>query len=447
MPPRAREWRARRLPDVADRNGWYELLPSPPEGLRVDRFIRADWAVIGAGACGLAAARRLGELRPDDVIAVVEATRVGWGTSGRNAGFMLAHHSHGGISHGGNANMDIGRRADRLFQAGHTWLRDTVERHQIRCDWSEWGQIYVSAGSDGRDHLDGVAEGFAGLGVEHERIGRDALERITGTRFYEAGVRLQGGSLVQPAAMMRGLGATLPVNVSLYEESPVIELRRKPGGFHLTCPDGEVAADRVVLANHVFAEDMGFARFRLVPIATFASLTRPLTEAERAHVGAEGEFGLLPANPSGSTVRLTRDGRILMRNTHRYARDKRFEAAVMAEIEKHHRTSIARRWPALADVDLVSTWGGVTAATRNEGMIWGEVVDRLYAVLTTDTAPMTRGTAAAKLLIEDLCGVDSEELQLLKTIPGAAILPPDPILRFVTQQRIRRMERRSTGEH
>lgn len=441
MPLRSRKWKARRLPDSADRSGWFETLPPPPEPRRVDRSVRADWAVIGAGVCGLAAARRLGELRPDDTVAVVEATRVGWGTSGRNAGFMLAHHSHGGI-----ANMEIGRRADRLFQAGYTWLRETVERHQIRCDWSEWGQVYVSAGQEGRDHLDGVADGFAGLGVAHEHIDREALEHITGTRFYEAGVRLKGGSLVQPAAMMRGLGATLPATVTLYEESPVTELHHDSDGFRLTCPRGEVVADRVILANHVFAEDMGFARARVVPIATYASLTRPLTEAERAHVGAEGEFGLLPANPSGSTVRLTRDHRVLMRNTHRYVRDKRFDAATMPEIEARHQASIARRWPALAGIDLVSTWGGITAATRNEGMVWGELRDSLYAVLTTDTAPMTRGTAAAKLLVEDLCGIDSDELRMLKAMPGAAILPPDPILRFVAERRIRRMESRSVGE-
>jgi glycine/D-amino acid oxidase-like deaminating enzyme len=439
--PLRREWKARRLPDDGARNGWYETLPAPPPARRVAGSVRAEWAVIGAGACGLSVARRLGELRPDDGVAVVEAMRVGWGTSGRNAGFMLAHHSHGGI-----ANLEIGRQADRLFGAGLAWLREIVERHQIRCDWSEWGQIYVSAGPAGAGHLRSVAEGFAGLGVTHERIGRDELERITGTRFYEAGVRLQGAALVQPAAMMRGLGATLPASVTLYEESPVTEVRREAEGFRLRCPEGEVVSRRLILANHVFAEDMGFVRGRVVPIATFASLTRPLDAAERAHVGAEGEFGLLPASPGGSTVRLTRDGRILMRNTHRYAREKRFDAAVIGEIEHRHRASIARRWPALADVEIVATWGGVTAATRNEGMVWGEIADGLYAVLTTDTAPMTRGTAAARLLAEHICGIDSEELRILQALPRAARLPPDPILRLVAEHRIRGMEAREAAE-
>lgn len=432
--------KARRLPDDGVRNGWYETLPAPPPARVIAGEIKADWAVIGAGACGLAAARRLGELRPDDRIVVVEAMRVGYGTSGRNAGFMLSHHSHGGVKH-----IEAGRRSDRLFTAGHAWLRETVQQHQIRCDWSDWGQIYVSAGAEGEAHLDAVAAGFAALDVPYTTIGPDEIEAITGTRFYSRGVRLAGSALVQPAAMMRGLGTTLPANVTLYEDSPVTELRAE-GGFRLTCPDGEVVARKLILANHVFAEEMGFRRHRVVPIATFASLTRPLTAEEKTHVGSEGQFGLLPASPNGSTVRLTLDGRILMRNTLWYARAKRYGDGLIAAVAGRHRDSIRARWPALADVPFVATWGGIMGFTRNEGGVWGEIGKDLYAVLTTDAAPMTRGTAAGKLLAEDLCGIDSEELRIMKSVPKAALLPPDPILRFVATRRIAGFERNEPGE-
>ena len=426
--------KARKLPDDGVRNGWYDTLPVPPEARRVRGTVSCDWAVIGAGVCGLAVARRLGELRPDASIAVIEAMRVGYGTSGRNAGFMLSHHSHGGIKH-----IEVGRRNDRLFFTGYRYLREIVEQHQIRCDWSDWGQIYVAAADEGAAHLDAVAEGFAALNVPTRQVDRDGLQEITGTRFYRRGVRLQGTALVQPAAMMRGLGATLPENVTLYEDSPVTELRSHDG-FRLLCPEGEVAAGKLILANHVFAEELGFARHRVVPIATFASLTRPLTEEEKAHVGSEGQFGLLPASPNGSTVRLTLDGRILMRNTLSYARQKRFATDLIAKVESHHRASLRQRWPALADVAFIATWGSIMGFTRNEGGIFGEIADGLYAVLTTDAAPMTRGTASGKLLAEQICGIDSEELSLLQSVPKAALLPPDPILKFVAERRIAKFE-------
>ena len=432
--------KARKLPDIDVRNGWYETLPPPPEARRVAGTVNVDWAVIGAGVCGLAVARRLGELRPSDSIAVVEALRVGYGTSGRNAGFMLLHHSHGGFKH-----VEIGRRNDRLFAAGFGYLRDTVRQHQIRCDWSEWGQIYVAAGTEGETHLSSVAAGFDVLDVAYQPLGRDDLEAVTGTRFYNRGVRLKGAALVQPAAMMRGLGATLPANVILYEDSPVSELHAETG-FRLICPEGEVIARRLILANHVFAEELGFKRHRVVPIATFASLTRPLTDNERRYLGGEDQFGLLPASPNGSTVRLTLDGRILMRNTLRYAREKRFDSVLISRVEANHRDALRRRWPSLDQVEFIATWGGVVGFTRNEGGMFGEIGDRLHILMTTDAAPMTRGTAAGKLLAEQICGVDSEELRIAQSVPKAALLPPDPILRFVAQRRIKKFEASDAAE-
>ncbi len=432
--------RARKLPDTEGRNGWYETLPEPPEALRVQGDVSCDWAVLGAGTNGLAAARRLAELHPDASIAVIEAGRVGHGTSGRNAGFMLAQHGVGRID-----DLEIGRRSIRLFSLGHAYLRETVEQHQIRCDWSDWGQVYVSATDQGAAHLNVVGKGLEALEVPIQNLGRDEMEEITGSRFYDRGVRVAGSALVQPAAMMRGLGATLPENATLYEDSPVTELRAVDG-FRLTCPEGEVAAKKLILANHVFAEEMGFARHRIVPIATFASLTRPLDAAEKANLGAEEQFGLLPASPNGSTVRLTLDGRILMRNTMSYAREKRFSADFMAKVEGHHRESLRQRWPALAEVEFISTWGGVMGFTRNEGGIFGEIGEGLYAVLSTDAAPMTRGAAAGKLLAEQIAGIDSEELRIMQSIPKAALIPPDPILRFISERRIKKFEAAETAE-
>ena len=224
----------------------------------------------------------------------------------------------------------------------------------------------------------------------------------------------------------------------MYEESPVLEIGTT-GGFRLACPDGTVEARQVVLCNHVFAEELGLLKHRIVPLASFASLTEPLSDAKVSMLGAEGEFGLLPANANGSTVRLTRDGRILMRNSLHYARSKRFAPALIDEVADTHRRSIARRWPDLGDVSFAGTWGGILGFTRNEGAIFGELRAGLFAVMTCDAAPMTKGAIGGKLLAEYICGEDSELLRLMLSLPRAARLPPDPILRFAVRRRIGRI--------
>ena len=435
-----RRFGARKLPDDGPRNGWFETLPAPPAARRVEGRISVDFAVVGAGICGCSTARRLAELRPDDSVALIEAGRVGYGTSGRNAGFMLDHHSHGGMKH-----MEAARKNDRLFSAGTDWLRRLVREHQIQCQWSDWGRIYVAAGAEAESELRGVSDGFDSLGVAWADLDRDGVEAVTGSCYYRRGVRVDGSALVQPSAMMRGLAATLPANVALYEESPVLETGMD-GGFRLSCPDGTVEARQVVLCTHFFTEEMGLLKHRAVPLASFASLTEPLTDAQAAMLGGEGEFGLLPAHPNGSTVRLTQDRRILMRNTLWYARGKRFPAALMERVADTHRRSIEARWPALGDIAFAGTWGGILGFTRNEGAIFGPVREGLWALMSCDAAPMTKGAIGGKLLAEHICGEDSELLQVMLSLPRAALLPPDPILRFVVNRRVSRFAAAGAAE-
>lgn len=422
--------RAKVLPESLDNNGWYNSLPPLAPARHVVGEQTFEWAVIGAGCCGLAVARRLAEHRPDDRIALIEAERVGYGASGRNAGFLLNIHSHGKPK-----NLDLLRNNMRLWVAGIEHLRDMVETQQIQCDWSDWGRLYCAAGPDGETHMGELVATFDRLGLDYERLDGSGIESLTGTTYYTRGLRAPGSVLVQPAALMRGLARSMPANVTIFEESPVTEIHRNRP-FRLVCPGGTVGADVLVLANGAFLSEFGFYRHRYVPIAHHASLTRVLSQSELSSFGSAREFGLLSSSQNGSTVRLTRDGRLFMRNRITYNSSKRFDPASIATIQDGHRESIRQRWPALAEVEIADTWGGFQAYTRNDGIIFGRLADKLYAIVTSDVAPVTRGTIKGRLLADYIVGIGSELLDLVLAMPKAAWLPPDPILRVAVNLRL-----------
>jgi glycine/D-amino acid oxidase-like deaminating enzyme len=56
-----------------------------------------------------------------------------------------------------------------------------------------------------------------------------------------------------------------------------------------------------------------------VPVVTFASMTRPLTDTEMEVFGGQLDWGLTPADPGGTTLRMTQDRRLLVRNQYDYA--------------------------------------------------------------------------------------------------------------------------------
>ena len=78
-----------RLPHDDATNGWSAILPPRTPRPAPQGDVLADWLVLGAGFAGLAAARRLAELRPHAHIVVVDAGTVGNNASGRNSGFAI----------------------------------------------------------------------------------------------------------------------------------------------------------------------------------------------------------------------------------------------------------------------------------------------------------------------------------------------------------------------
>jgi glycine/D-amino acid oxidase-like deaminating enzyme len=437
---RQRVTTARVLPDNGNNNGWYNLLPPPPPARRLGPRETAHWAIIGAGCCGLAVARQLAEHRPQDRIVLIDAERAGFGASGRNSGFMLNVHTHGTAK-----DLDVVRRNMRLWQGGLEDLRRLVTKHQIQCDWSDWGRLYGAAGPEGESHMTEVAESYDRLELTYEWLDNAAMKGATGTPFYTMGIRAQGSALVQPAALMRGLAETLPANVDVYENCPVHEIA-KGRGFELVCGAETLRAEKLILASGVFITDLDHFRNRIVPVATYASLTRPLTATEREPFQDIDEFALLPTSPNGSTIRLMRDGRILMRNGFTYEADKRFEPGDLDNARGLHREAMSRRWPALADIEFVDTWGGIMAFTRNDGAIFGKLDENIYGVVSSDISPVTRGSMAGKLLADYVVGADSELLRLQLDIPKAGLLPPDPLLRFAVNFQFRRIRKSGAAE-
>ena len=414
---------AKLLPRHTDSNGWWEILPKPPTPKVLSGQRRVHTAIIGGGICGVSTANRLAELRPSDEICLIEAERIGFGASGRNAGFMLNLHSHGSPK-----KTDILRRNMNLWNAGLASLRHKVKAWQIPCDWSDAGRFYGAAGPDGERHIGEIAETLDELDLDYSWHDNASLQDRIGTGFYSRGLHAPGSVLVNPAAMMSGLARNLPVNVSVFENTPVLSFDRNNGGFQIETGQGSVQADRLVLAAGVFLRQFGIASGKFVPMATYASMTASLSNDALKHLGSGQEFGLLGASEYGATIRLTRDRRLFVRNYFKFVPGAPLSADRVSKIAAMHRQAMAARWPGLAEEPFEHSWGGIMAFTNNNGTVFGEHEPGLFIVLTNDVSPMTRGEAAGGLLAEYMEGLDSDLLSVQLSIPDASKLPPRPFL-------------------
>ena len=83
------QYSARRTPVHRGPAAWSSILPGQPAPVTLAGNVTVDVAIIGGGFAGLATARRLRQIDPSLKIAVLEASRLAEGASGRNSGFMI----------------------------------------------------------------------------------------------------------------------------------------------------------------------------------------------------------------------------------------------------------------------------------------------------------------------------------------------------------------------
>lgn len=426
------------LPNDDRSCGWYAALPEPLPAKRLSGERTADYVVIGAGFAGLAAARRLAEHLPQSRILLVDAQRIGYGASGRNSGFVIDLPHKFALEH---PDPQHKQRLLGLNRAAIDQLHTLIGRHGIDCQWSHAGKYQGAVGERGLAYLEHFEKLLADLGEPYRMVERDELAGVLGNRYYSRAIFTPGCYLMQPAALVRGLGASLPENVEILEESPIQRLEKEADGqWLLHGNNGSIRTPRVLLGTSIFTQEFGYLRNRLLPVMTFASWTRPLTDAEMSAVGIQADWGLTPADHAGTTVRMTQDRRLIIRNTYkhvpRYGRS--VGAGTRAKIHNDHRKAFLARYPQLCGVPFTHTWGGAYAISRNFTNYFGQLDDGLFATACDNGVGAAWGTISGTLLADRVVGAQSTLLGDIQAVTGMPSLnPPEPFLGLGVRTRIR----------
>ncbi|OYR19647.1 NAD(P)/FAD-dependent oxidoreductase [Brucella thiophenivorans] len=414
------------LPADDKTNGWSKILPVRKPCAALKGYIKADWIVLGAGYAGVAAARRLAENRPDDQIALIDAQEVGKGTSGRAAGFAID------LPHNVSSSMEELAKSHSyraLARAAIDHLKQQIDRFNIDCDWRKDGKFHAAVSDQGvRDVLTPTIKELERLKEPFDYLEGDQLAKRLGTNHFKAAIFTYGTSLLNPAALVRGLADSLPDNVTLYENSAVIKIDY---GEHIliTTAKGSIQAPAMILTVNGFGEQFGFFRRKLLNFAAHASLSRQLEEHEYKAIGAPDPWGLTPANSfAGITMRLTSDRRILVRQNVHFCPSLRQSDARRQTIKREHKRLFDERFPMLSNVDMEHTWTGFICLSRNGAPGFGQIAKNVYTSLCQNGVGITKGTIGGILAADMACDVDNPLIDDMMKLGGPTTLPPRPIL-------------------
>ena len=414
------------LTDMRQASGWYAILPQPAPTNRLKGQQVADWVVVGAGVTGLAAARRLGELAPEARILLLDSYRVGYGTSGRNSGFIIdtPHLSE-------EVGVDINRRLSRLVVAGLTELEHNVKKYGIDCEWSPQGHLTAVVEPKRIGKLHATVHTLEAAGEDYSWLEGDALAEVVGTRHYYAAILTPRTVLVNPAAMCRGLGENMPENVELFEETPVH--RVEPGSpVRVECAEGSITAKNVLLTTNAFVTRLGYLKRDVFPLIECASLSRPLTEDEQAAMGGARDWGIT----GFATMRRTLSNRVLVRHGTFYSGEFRVTDGMRRQLQAAHLAGVRKRFPILDKLEFEHTWAGVFCMTRNWASHFGRIERGVLVSLGYSGVGVPRGTISGKLLAEYALGAESDLIDDVQAVSSPTRLPPEPFLGIGVRARL-----------
>jgi len=400
----------------------------------VNSNLSCDWLIIGAGYTGLSAARKLGQLYQNQKIILVDAQLAGEGASGRNSGYLVDTTLNDGFT--SNNDLDNYKKKTNIYDLGINAVKKFISEYQVDCDWNECGKYFASSKKEDEKILINFSDTLTKLGFEHNLLSNNVLFKRLGTNFYNVALHTKGGILLHPGKLVRAMIDVLPKNVCLYENSSLLSWDKTKDIISCKFKNGRINTKKIIFATNGFLKSLGIKSNYNFPITLTASMTRSLTDDEFKSIGQPKEWGVLPVRPMGATIRMTKDKRILIRNTAEVYNPFRMSKIDLEKRSINQKIGIQKRFPQLPDNIIQSSWSGVVSRTRNSSQIFEKIDSNVFAAGCYNGSGIGVGTLFGEQIAIKASEENSKEIETIEARSKPTWLPPQPFLNLGVKTRL-----------
>ena len=396
--------------------------------------LRCEWLVVGAGYTGLSAAKKLGQLYPNQKILLVDAQLAGEGASSRNSGYLVDTTLNDGFT--SNKELENYKKKADIYNLGIDVVKKFIKEYQVNCDWNECGKYFASSNTEDKKILENFSDTLSKLGFEHNLIFNKDLTKRLGTNFYNVALHTKGGILLHPGKLVRAMIDTLPDNVILYENSSLLNWNKIGDKINCSFKNCSIKTKKIIFATNGFLKSLRIKANYNFPITLTASMTRPLTDQEFKSIGEPKEWGVLPVRPMGATIRMTKERRILIRNTAEVHNPFEMSQSDLKKRSTKQKIGIKKRFPQLPENIIQSTWSGIVSRTRNSSQIFEKIDDNIFVAGCYNGSGIGVGTLFGEQIAIKASNEYTKEIKTIEARSKPTWLPPQPFLNFGIKTRL-----------
>ncbi len=363
----------------------------------------ADVCIIGGGLTGVSAA--LSAAQAGHSVILLEASRIGFGASGRNGGQISSHQNVPQFALEKRLGKAHARQLFLISQSAHQHVLRLCQDEQISIGYKSG----VAAAEFTKNGVKGLRNEVRWMSEEYgydqnEFFGVERVQEVVNSSAYKGAMLDHGSGHGDPLALVLGIAqAAERLGAQIFELSRVEALDPVATQF------GQVHARHTILACNGYMGDLDRVTARhVMPINNFIIATEPLGEA-RANEILPKNSAVADSKFVVNYFRRSLDDRLLFGGGESYG--YRFPKNLSQKAFK----PMTEIFPMLSGVKIENAWGGTLAITRNR-MPYVRRRENLWVSAGYSGNGVAMATYCGHLIARALSG-DDEEFNTIASIP------------------------------
>lgn len=332
----------------------------------LNQTLHCDFLVIGGGLSGLSTALHLKTMQPTAQVALLEAGKIGEGSSGLNSGQCSTRIGPAIEKQVKSLGKEMAADIYRYSQSAMHYAASLIEAQSIQCNLQSSNQWQVALTKKDARTLAERSRLYQSLGFDVPLLDRQEVRKI----FPDSSSILNAiefpAYMLNPYKLCLGLKqAALRAGVCLYENTKAVSHKTKQT-IKFSANGHDLDYQRAILAVDGGIAQLSEHSTSVLPIAVFAAVTRPLNCEERYRIGWLKEQGLFDARPAFNFIRFTSGNRILIGGEYRYAYSGQISDRQQKECLERLQQQLAFFFPSLEQIDFEYQWYGIAGCTLDE---------------------------------------------------------------------------------